>query len=107
MKENLIITRREQQGEPDGGKKKLGKYEKILKDVLSGEKDGNIKFNDLCNLLDSLGVKLQRISGSHHVFAYPGIIELIDLQPDKKDHSKAKNYQVRQVRKFIKQYLEV
>lgn len=35
---------------------------------------------------------------------YPGVAELIDLQPDKKDHSKAKKYQVR---KFIEKYLEV
>ena len=85
----------------------MRKYDKILIDVLSGKKDNNIKFNDLCHLLESMGVELQRISGSHHVFAYPGIVELIDLQPDKKDHSKAKPYQVRQVRKFINKYLEV
>ena len=85
----------------------MGKQDKILQDVLSGKKDHNINFNDLCSLLEYLGVELQRISGSHHVFAYPGVMELIDLQPDKKDHSKAKSYQVRQVRAFIKKYLEV
>lgn len=85
----------------------MGKQDKILQDVMSGKQDGNIKFNDLCNLLEYLGIKLQRVSGSHHVFAYPDIVELIDLQPDKKDHSKAKSYQVRQVRKFIQNYLEV
>lgn len=85
----------------------MGKHERILQDVLSGKKDRNISFNDLWNLLENLGIKLQRISGSHHVFAYPGITELIDLQPDKKDHSKAKSYQVRQVREFIKKYIEV
>lgn len=85
----------------------MRKYDKTLNDVLSGKRDNNIKFNDLCKMLESLGVELQRISGSHHVFAYPGIVELIDLQPDKKDHSKAKPYQVRQVRSFIKKYLEV
>jgi hypothetical protein len=35
------------------------------------------------------------------------IVELIDLQPDKKDHSKAKIYQVQQVRNFIEKYMEV
>ncbi len=57
----------------------MGKHEKILQDVLSGKKDKNISFNDLWYLLENLGIKLQRISGSHHVFAYPGITELIDL----------------------------
>lgn len=85
----------------------MGKHDKILSDVLSGNKDGNINFNDLCGLLEHLDMKLQRIAGSHHIFAYPGVAELIDLQPDKKDHSKAKSYQVRQVRKFITNYLEV
>lgn len=85
----------------------MNKYEKVLIDVLSGKRDGNINFNDLCKMLESLGIHLQRISGSHHIYAYPGIMELIDLQPDKKDHSKAKSYQVKQVRKFINKYLEV
>ena len=85
----------------------MGKHDKTLEDVLTGQKDAHIKFSDLCSLLEYLGLELQRISGSHHVFAYPGIIELIDLQPDKKDHSKAKSYQVKQVRKFIEKYLEV
>lgn len=85
----------------------MGKYEKILQEILSGSKDGNINFNELCNLLERLGCKLERISGSHHVFSYDSVVELIDLQPNKNDHSKAKSYQVRQVRKFIKKYMEV
>lgn len=85
----------------------MGKYEKISQDVMSGRKDGNINFNELCNLLERLGCKLERISGSHHIFSYKDVVELIDLQPDKKDHSKAKAYQVKQVRKFIERYLEV
>ncbi len=71
---------------------------------MSGKRDSNINFNDLCKLLESLGIDLQRISGSHHIYAYPGIMELIDLQPDKHDHSKTKNYQVRQVRQFLIRY---
>lgn len=74
---------------------------------MSGRKDGNINFNELCNLVEKLGCKLERISGSHHIFSYKDVVELIDLQPDKKEHSKAKAYQVKQVRKFIEKYLEV
>lgn len=85
----------------------MGKHDKILQDVLSGRSDGNINFNDLCRLLEHLGLSLERIAGSHHIFAYKNVPELVDLQPDKKDHSKAKIYQVKQVRKFIEKYLEV
>ena len=85
----------------------MGKHEKILADVLSGKKDGNIRFTDICGLLENLGFNLERISGSHHIYSYEGIIELIDLQPDKRDHSKAKKYQVKQVREFIRRYIEV
>lgn len=85
----------------------MGKYDKILDDILSGRKDSNINFYDLCKLLENKGLRLERITGSHHIFSYPEVLELIDLQPDKKDHSKAKVYQVKQVRNFLKKYLEV
>lgn len=85
----------------------MRKYDKILEDILSGKKDYNINFNELCKLLNNLGFILERISGSHHIFSYKDISQLVDIQPDKKDHSKAKAYQIRQIRKFIKEYLEV
>lgn len=85
----------------------MGKFDKILEDVLSGRRDSNINFNDLCKLLENKGLRIERISGSHHIFSYQGVLELIDLQPDKRDHSKAKAYQVKQVRSFLRRYLEV
>lgn len=84
----------------------MSKHEKTLSDVMSGRGDGNIRFADLCGLLENLGFVLERISGSHHIYSYEGVMELIDLQPDKKDHSKAKKYQVKQVRDFIRRYVE-
>lgn len=62
----------------------MGKYEKLLQNILSGNSDNNINFNELCILLEKLGFKLERVSGSHHIFSYEKIITLIDLQPDKK-----------------------
>ena len=85
----------------------MGKHEKVLADVMSGKKDGNIRFADICGLLENLGFNLERISGSHHIYSYEGIMELIDIQPDKRDHSKAKKYQIRQIRDFIRRYIEV
>jgi len=42
-----------------------------------------------------------RIKGSHHIFCQEGIDEIINLQPD---GSKAKAYQVKQIRELIVKY---
>ena len=42
-----------------------------------------------------------RVSGSHHIFTCPGVMERINLQ---RDGNKAKPYQVRQVRKILATY---
>ncbi len=78
----------------------MGKWEKILFDVLRGTADANISFNDLCSLLERLGFE-RRIRGSHNMFRRLGIAEKINLQ---KDGNKAKPYQVRQVRDVIVKY---
>ena len=78
----------------------MGKYEKLLADILRGRSDANIEFDELCQLLRSLGFE-ERIRGSHHIFRRPGIQERINLQRDKR---KAKVYQVRQVRAVIVKY---
>ena len=62
--------------------------------------DSNIAFNDLCNLLGRLGFE-ERTKGSHHIFRKRGMAEKINLQ---RDGSKAKRYQVRQVRDVILKY---
>jgi predicted RNA binding protein YcfA (HicA-like mRNA interferase family) len=72
----------------------------LLYRILRGRSDANIRFDDLCKLLTDLGFQ-ERIRGSHHVFAKPGIEQLINLQ---RDGSKAKPYQVRQVRSVILRY---
>lgn len=76
------------------------KHEKLLPRILQGASDSNISFDDLCNLLKKLGFD-ERIRGSHHIFRKEGIIEKINLQCD---GSKAKAYQVRQVRNLILKY---
>lgn len=45
----------------------MGKYEKLILKILSGQSDTNIPFDDLCNLLQGAGF-VMRIRGSHHVF---------------------------------------
>ncbi len=57
-------------------------YGKLLKMVLSGRADANIRFDELRNLLTRLGFE-ERSRGSHHIFVRPGVEELINLR--KKD----------------------
>lgn len=72
----------------------MAKHEKTLLEVLRGGSDANIEFADLRGLLLHLGFE-ERVRGSHHVFFKSGIEELINVQ---RAGSKAKPYQVRQVR---------
>lgn len=73
---------------------------KLLERVLSGRADANIGFNELVGLLRDLQFQ-ERIKGSHHIFNRSGIVEILNLQPK---GSKAKPYQVRQVRQLILKY---
>jgi predicted RNA binding protein YcfA (HicA-like mRNA interferase family) len=75
----------------------VGSIEKILEQVLRGTSDANVAFRDLRQLLLRLGFE-ERTKGSHHIFRRPGIPDLLTLQ---RDGSKAKPYQVRQVRRVI------
>ena len=72
--------------------------EKILEKLLRGESDANIRFDDICQLLQGFRM---RVSGSHHIFTKFGVMERINLQ---REGSKAKPYQIRQVRKILAQY---
>ncbi len=78
----------------------MGKWEKLRGRILDGRSDANVAFEDLCNLLVHFGFEL-RTRGSHYLFRKAGIVEKINLQ---KDGSKAKPYQVRQVRNLILKY---
>jgi len=71
--------------------------EKTLDKILRGDSDANIRFEELCHLLQAKGFRM-RISGSHHIFTQTGVMERINLQ---REGSKAKPYQVRQVRKTL------
>lgn len=78
----------------------MGKFDKILLQVLTGSSDCNVIFSDLCNLLKQLEFDL-RIRGSHHIFSRPDVAEILNVQ-DKQ--GKAKPYQVKQVRDVILKY---
>ncbi len=72
----------------------------VLLKVLNGASDSNIAFSDLRQLVLSLGFE-ERIKGSHHIFSKQGVRDIINMQPK---GSKAKAYQVKQVRNVILKY---
>ncbi len=78
----------------------MGKYAKLREKILAGSADGNIEFAALCQLLLRLGFD-ERVKGGHHIFTRDGVAEIINLQPK---GSKAKPYQVKQVRSILVTY---
>jgi hypothetical protein len=78
----------------------MSKISKIEIQILSGKSDANIDFTDLRRLLNKLDFD-ERIKSSHHIFTKDGIEEIINIQPI---GSKAKAYQVKQVRNLILKY---
>ncbi len=80
--------------------KTMGKYEKLLQKILSGTSDNNIKFSELRMILNQLGFK-ERVRGDHYIFTKDNIEEIINIQPK---NSKAKGYQVKQIRNLIVKY---
>lgn len=78
----------------------MSQYNKLLSQILNGRSDANIHFTEICRLLFKMGFE-ERVRGSHHIFTKEGIEEILNLQPR---GSKAKPYQVKQVRNIILKY---
>lgn len=72
---------------------------KVLKRILSGSLD--VRFEQMCNLVEGFGFRLARARGSHHIFVHPGIPDLLNLQ---EVQGKAKPYQIRQFMRLIERY---
>ena len=65
---------------------------------LVGGSLNNVAFADLVDLVEGFGFGLVRVNGSHHIFAQPGIDELINLQRVGRE---AKPYQIRQFLRLV------
>lgn len=78
----------------------VGSYETLLAKILRGTSDADISFSAMRGLLGRLGFE-ERIRGDHHIFTRNGVKEILNLQPK---GSKAKPYQVRQVRAVLLRY---
>lgn len=81
--------------------KEVGMNKKIYNDVVNGKSDNNINFDDFRNLIVDLGFDFIRQNGSHKQYFHRGINVFMNVQNDK---SKAKAYEVRQLRRIIKTY---
>lgn len=78
----------------------MARLERVLDQVLRGASDSNVRFSDLRALLIRLGFS-ERVKGSHHILWKDGVEEILNIQPK---GSKAKAYQVKQVRHVILKY---
>jgi len=78
----------------------MDKHEKLYRFILLRRSDANVPFDGLCQLMNRLGFR-GRIKGDHHIFTRGGVQEILNLQPK---GSKAKPYQVKQVRNVILRY---
>ena len=72
---------------------------KLLKKLIAGSK--NIRFNEATTIAGAFGFRLDRTSGSHHIFLHPDLPELVNLQNVK---GKAKPYQIKQLLKIVEKH---
>ena len=78
----------------------MGKLAKIIESIMRGRSDSNVSFSDLTRVLESMGFQC-RIKGGHHIYTRNDISEIVNIQPN---GSKAKAYQVKQIRGIIAKY---
>jgi predicted RNA binding protein YcfA (HicA-like mRNA interferase family) len=77
----------------------MADVQKAYNQVVKGR--SSLSFRDLQRLLITLGFRLDRISGSHHIYLHPDVSRPINIQPAGKD---AKPYQIRQLRDMIREF---
>ena len=78
----------------------MAKTNKLIQKILQGRPDAGIGFEELRSLLKSFGFE-ECVRGSHPIFRRADVEERLNLQ---REDSKAKPYQVRQVRAIILKY---
>ena len=71
---------------------------KVYESVKNGKSDNNIGYADFQNLAVALGFVKRRQRGSHTMYYHKRVGAYLNIQ---KDGSKAKSYQVEQLREII------
>ena len=77
----------------------MSRRRKLLEKVLAGSH--NLRFDDVCHLAEAFGYRLDRVSGSHHIYDHPRADRPLNLQNVR---GKAKPYQVRQFLRDIEEF---
>ena len=77
----------------------MANVRKLLQKAINSP--NNLRFGELCQLVERFGFALDRISGSHHIYFHPRISEMVNLQ---NVGGKAKAYQVRQFIRLVERY---
>jgi len=75
------------------------KKQKVLQRILNNPK--NVRFLEAKSIVEAFGFKLSRISGSHHIFTRPDVLEIVNLQ---NVNGRAKSYQVKQFLSLVEKY---
>ena len=66
----------------------MGKLEKLIIKLLSGNADKNFDFPDLLKILVVTGFTM-RVKGSHHIFIKENVEEIINLQAGNEPYGQA------------------
>lgn len=61
----------------------------------------NVDFRDFCRLVESFGFRLERIRGSHRIYAHPITGSELNLQPRR---GQAKPYQIQDLLHQVERY---
>ena len=72
------------------------KKHRLLRKLLSGSK--NVRFSEVVACAEAFGFRLDRVSGSHHIFVHPDVPELVNLQEVK---GKATPHQIKQLLQIV------
>ncbi|MYE55066.1 MAG: type II toxin-antitoxin system HicA family toxin [Chloroflexi bacterium] len=73
---------------------------RLLRAILAGRSDANIRFPEFRRLLLNMGF-YESIRGSHHIFRKSGLRASVIIQPK---NSMAKVYQIKQFRQIVIRY---
>ncbi len=73
---------------------------KVLERIRAGSK--NIRFADFVGLVEAYGFVETRRRGSHRMYWYEGVEDLVNLQPDR--NGQAKQYQVHQFMSLVERH---
>ena len=76
----------------------MSQFQKLVEKLKTGRA---LTFSELQLILTKSGFTLERISGSHHIYAHPKADRPVNIQRDGKD---AKPYQIKQIRDIFEEF---